>query len=219
MAQSENRYSKEQKIGVILLSVFVLLVVTLGMIQMRNTLYKPFALNNSIPPLLGLEVNTPDALRYRDTDSDGLTDFDELYIYTTSPYLADTDSDGLTDKQEVKQGKNPNCPEGQACAAPEVSAEALPIKIDATSSLYSGAESYNSVEEYLGDPVQLRQILLTTGVEQSVLDQISDEELVKIAAEIFSTEQWQGATSTDSTSSDSADVAQFINDLMSGQAN
>lgn len=217
MAQSENRYSKEQKIGVILLSVFVLLVVTLGLIQMRNTLYKPFALNNSIPPLLGQEVNTPDALRFRDTDLDGLTDFDELYIYTTSPYLADTDSDGLTDKQEVEQGKNPNCAEGMACAAPETSAEALPVQTLATSSDYSGENAYNSVEEFLGDPEQLRQILLTTGVEQSVLDQISDEELVKIAAEIFSTEQWQGATST--TDEENAAVAQFINDLMSGKTN
>lgn len=51
----------------------------------------------------------------KDTDADGLVDYDELYVYKTSPYLADSDSDGFSDYEEVYSGNNPNCPSGQDC--------------------------------------------------------------------------------------------------------
>lgn len=50
-----------------------------------------------------------------DTDSDGLTDREEINIYHTSPYLKDTDSDGIDDKEEIERGSDPNCPEGKDC--------------------------------------------------------------------------------------------------------
>ncbi|NLB69118.1 MAG: OmpA family protein [Lentisphaerae bacterium] len=37
-----------------------------------------------------------------DSDGDGLTDYEELYIYGTDPNNPDTDGDGLTDYEEVK---------------------------------------------------------------------------------------------------------------------
>ena len=37
-----------------------------------------------------------------DTDSDNLTDYDEIKIYNTSPLLEDTDGDGLSDYEEVE---------------------------------------------------------------------------------------------------------------------
>jgi hypothetical protein len=44
-----------------------------------------------------------------DTDSDGLTDYDEIYVYCTSPIVADTDNDGLDDRLEITQLRtNPN---------------------------------------------------------------------------------------------------------------
>ena len=56
-----------------------------------------------------------EALKKKDTDGDGLSDYDELFVYHTSPYLKDTDSDGIPDGQEVKNGTDPNCPEGKNC--------------------------------------------------------------------------------------------------------
>lgn len=41
-------------------------------------------------------------LKYLDSDRDGLTDYEEIYIYGTDPYNPDTDGDGLTDRDEVK---------------------------------------------------------------------------------------------------------------------
>lgn len=45
--------------------------------------------------------------KFKDTDGDGLTDYEEKYIYGTDPRNPDTDGDGLKDGDEVKRGRNP----------------------------------------------------------------------------------------------------------------
>ncbi len=45
-----------------------------------------------------------------DSDSDGLTDYQEVHIYHTDPQKADTDGDGFTDGAEVKNGYSPLVP-------------------------------------------------------------------------------------------------------------
>ena len=45
-----------------------------------------------------------------DTDSDGLSDYEEVKVYNSNPLLLDTDGDGYSDLQEVKNGYNPNGP-------------------------------------------------------------------------------------------------------------
>jgi hypothetical protein len=42
-----------------------------------------------------------------DSDSDGLTDYDEINIYHTDPNNSDTDSDGYNDGDEIKNGYSP----------------------------------------------------------------------------------------------------------------
>src|SRR3990167_3984046 len=66
-----------------------------------------------------------EASKTKDTDTDGLVDYDELYVYKTSPYIVDSDSDGFDDKQEVYSGNNPNCPTGKDCGLVTGSAEAV----------------------------------------------------------------------------------------------
>lgn len=43
-----------------------------------------------------------------DTDGDGLTDWQEIFIYKTNPLKADTDGDGKADGYEARRGLNPN---------------------------------------------------------------------------------------------------------------
>ena len=54
-----------------------------------------------------------------DSDSDGLSDSEEIYTYHTNPLATDTDSDGISDKEEVSLGSNPTDPRP---TAPEITA-------------------------------------------------------------------------------------------------
>jgi hypothetical protein len=42
-----------------------------------------------------------------DSDGDGLTDKDELFLYRTDPLKADSDGDGYADAYEIDRGYNP----------------------------------------------------------------------------------------------------------------
>lgn len=44
----------------------------------------------------------------KDSDNDGITDFDEISLYNTNPFSADSDNDGFTDEAEILGGYNPN---------------------------------------------------------------------------------------------------------------
>ena len=45
---------------------------------------------------------------HADTDGDGLSDWTELYVNYTNPFLADTDNDGVNDYNETLSGSDPN---------------------------------------------------------------------------------------------------------------
>lgn len=47
----------------------------------------------------------------KDTDNDGLTDYEEIFIYNTNPVIPDTDEDGLEDGDEPHIGLDPINPE------------------------------------------------------------------------------------------------------------
>ena len=187
--QGREGLSKEQKIGVILLSIFAVFAIGLGILQIRNTMYAPFALSNKIPPLVKNDINSSEALMYRDTDKDGLNDFDELYVYTTSPYLADTDSDGIADKEEVDKGLNPLCPEGQNCVEVGVSEDTLPNTTpypSASSTLGPAPATAQDLEQILTNPIATRKMLLDAGFDKKILDATSDTDLMRMVEEILS---------------------------------
>ncbi len=183
--------SKEQKIGFILLLFFAFFTIGLGILQIRNTMLAPFALNNKITVAIKDQVNTLEALRYRDTDHDELNDFDELYIYGTSPYLYDTFSYGLSDKEVIAKGL-PLCPKGQECVAPTVSGEGQPTAIvgnPALADLKAEAEKLTpppDVLQSLRDPKSARQLLVDSGADKRLLDQLSDADLAIMLNQILS---------------------------------
>ncbi len=117
------RLTKEQKIGVAVLSCFTLLVIIFWFRELNKNITYPFyggmsktsfenkvAADNANQAPLATSDN-------KDTDGDGLTDVQELTVYLTSPFLVDTDGDGISDQQEIKNSTNPNCPEGKQCSA------------------------------------------------------------------------------------------------------
>jgi len=119
---SHAKLTKRQNI--ILSSIGLLVVIAIGLAvwQMGRTLKLPLpttgkekAVVAQKPDNLDLAQKSPDELKKLDTDGDKINDFEELYVYDTSPYLADSDSDGIDDFDEIVSHTDPTCPEGQSC--------------------------------------------------------------------------------------------------------
>lgn len=188
--QSYSGLSKEQKIGFVLLLVFGILAIGLGVLQIRNTMYSKFALNNKVPYTIKDEVNTTDALRFRDTDKDGLNDFDEMYVYGTSRYLADTDSDGTNDNEEVTRGTDPNCAAGKNCAGDITlttiaATSTTPVQLEGLGMEAPLETASEDLTILLNDPVKVRELLKGAGVSDDVLKKVSDADLMKMVIEIM----------------------------------
>lgn len=118
-----------------------------------------------------------DALQQEDTDADTLSDFDELYIYNTSPYLADTDSDGTDDRAEIAAGTSPTCAAGLAeCAT-------TPAQ-DASTVTAGNIAEFEIPEGFVpsDDPVELRKQLTDLGIPKNLLDQLNDITLRELVA-------------------------------------
>ena len=196
---------KPQKTAVIFLFIVAILVVVFWIIQMRSHINSPFNYGSGTASST-TEDEYIKALSKNDIDNDGLSDYDEMYTYSTSPYLEDTDSDGLTDKQEVSQGTDPNCAQGKNCSSSEsVSATGSSTSdyIYSATNVGSGATS-STEEENLQkvlsgeiDAATLRQLLISGGASQTDLDQISDEALMQSYQETLASQAASSsATST-----------------------
>ncbi len=184
----------EQKFGFVFLFIFATLFLIISFFQLRNNLYRPYALTNAVPDILIKEkFNDPtEALHFRDTDKDGLNDFDEIYIYGTSAYLEDTDSDGIGDRDEIIQGKNPLCAEGGACEKQEeeiISWKGLENLIQENVL----ENTFFDPQEYLKDPKALKNLLISSGVDSKLLEGITDEEMILVGQEIFNSEEFMAA--------------------------
>ncbi len=106
-------------------------------------------------------------LQQKDTDLDGLSDYDELYLYQTSPYLPDSDSDGFTDFDEIQNNYDPNCPTGQDCSLllPGDQITELPgLEADLT-------------------PAEIRLLLIQSGFSEDDVNALDDETLSQLYAE------------------------------------
>ncbi len=112
----------EQRTAVVVLLLCTVSAAGLSISQLGQQLHAPFFISKNKADLTqkffadqAQQDNKVELLKQKDTDHDGLSDYDELYVYHTSPYLADSDSDGIPDAIEVAQGTDPNCPQGKTC--------------------------------------------------------------------------------------------------------
>jgi hypothetical protein len=192
--------NKSQKIMAASLAFFAMAILVLWSVQFKKTISG--SLNGSgaaTADQLSQEAMPEDntaVLKVKDTDKDGLNDYDELNIYKTSPYLEDSDSDGIGDKKEMDAGADPNCPEGRSCngnlqnAAASGAGESAPsdsLKSMLDSLDTSGAAPAPIITDTAGtnpiltddiDAAALRQLLIQQGIDKAVLDKISDADLM-----------------------------------------
>jgi hypothetical protein len=197
LKQKGHELTKEQKVAFVLLVFLGLGGVVLGTLSFGANIRRPFDIQlarmATEEPYLTLterEEKEKEEQKTRDTDQDGLVDYDELYVYKTSPYIADTDSDGFDDKTEVFSNNNPNCPQGKDCAAisgdtagTSTAAQDLvgtlsdsPFARDLTQYDFQSEEDVQAfVKSITVD--EIRKALAGAGVPQDKLDEITDEQL------------------------------------------
>jgi len=181
------------------LSTMSVAIVVMWFLQFKQNITAPlyrqmgFTNNKEIEPAFQGKTaeqlaQQDEALKSADTDKDGLNDYDELNLYNTSPFLEDSDSDGVLDKLEIERGQDPNCPIGKDCSgsilvnpvATPTGSDAISIDTAIGSSIggdSSGSSSPTTVA-MPSDAASLRQILLESGMDKTMLDQFSDQELL-----------------------------------------
>lgn len=191
-----------QKTALGFLIFFSVVIVMLWSWQLRNRILEPFTASTNLATSSQEEL-LDNLLRTLDSDKDGLSDYDELNIHKTSPYLEDSDSDGLSDQQEIVDGTDPNCPQGQDCRSTTIinnnvastSELFLPVITESNYSTTTKVDvtgvAPTTLEALLqgkADAAILRQFYLDGGMSQVDLDKFSDEELMKMYRGVLETQ-------------------------------
>ena len=192
--------SKSRKATIFSLLFLMVAIVVLGLWQLKARVSNPF----KAPQDDSYQLARSDQLNEEvDTDSDGLSDYDETFLYGTSPYLEDTDSDGISDYEEINNNTDPKCSEGSDCffeddffAEPESVIDNSLEDLSAGLGEISLPENINSadLEQALSGQINvedLRALLLESGAEAEVLSQISDEELIASYQEVLNNQNEQ----------------------------
>lgn len=174
----ENLKTHKPKVIMGFLIIIGLITIILGFWQLNNYLKSPFIVNyqTSGAELRAklAQIKSTTISKFTDTDHDGLTDYDEINKYKTSPYLEDSDSDGIKDGDEITQGKDPNCPEGQKCI----------IEVNTN-------VNYDIMFEDIAEPTEqellaqtVRQALIANGFTEEELAQFDDATLIQMYNEV-----------------------------------
>jgi len=197
------RNGSSRVLGIILFALIGASALVLGVMNTENGIATPLkadlgATQQFSNAVNGDNVNADDiaALKNKDTDGDGLSDYDELYIYHTSPYIKDSDSDGIPDGTEVKNGTDPNCPQGQDCGTPAPAnnpssfsdADQTSLNVNDilngssgdTSPLTPDLNTGTIPTATINDAAQIRQMLKDQGLTDDVLNSIDDKTLVQM---------------------------------------
>ena len=198
MEEMKNNLDKNQKKALIGLAVFSVLIIIFWGFNLNNHIKEPFvfkgtkiAVDSSVP------TTDIEKLKTQDTDGDGLSDYDELNVYGTSPYLADTDSDGIPDGVEVKNGTDPNCPEGKNCTAVAVETKSSATSTSAELLDTAGTTNNASSSDMIGvDATTLRQMLIDSGTSKADLDKLSDDQILQSYLEAVQSASTTSATTT-----------------------
>jgi hypothetical protein len=186
MAETKNNLDNKQKLALVGLTIFGIFLVILWVVKLNSEIKAPLAYNsaakNSASTTTAADQASEDKLKSQDTDNDGLSDWEEINVYRTSPYLPDSDSDGIPDGTEVKNGTDPNCPQGQTCNVPATTAQTSTASGNSSSAGGNIASSSDVNSQLLSgqiDTASLRQLLINSGVSKTDLDQISDADLLQ----------------------------------------
>ena len=197
--QNRRTLTSEQRVVFVLLIFIGILGTIFGFGAIPAHLRRPF--DEQLASYKGPEFLTESEQESReaerqktsDTDKDGLKDYDELYVFKTSPYLTDSDSDGFDDKTEVYSGNDPNCPTGKNCGTTLVESSegtgstsadvpallANILSVDPTRFENTSFQSLEDVQGFFSSlsAAEVRSLLISQGIPAQTVEQLSDEQL------------------------------------------
>lgn len=124
MSIDNANHNKEKTIISALLFVGMTTLI-LGFMSINKSIYAPFnqERNFHIKTPDELEQERVQKLKEADSDKDTINDYDELYVFRTSPFLEDSDSDGIIDSKEIAMGSDPTCAQGKTCRQTRTTSE------------------------------------------------------------------------------------------------
>ena len=199
--------TQQQKVSVIALGVFAIAAITLGLLHVNQGLMGAVAWNpkeKTIEQTQKKKEDTAQDLQSKDTDGDGLDDFEELQVFSTSPYLADTDGDNIDDAKEVQSGKDPNCPEGKTCGVGEAAiagAESSVSGFGLSGGELKPPEVPKELQQLLSgegmDATTLSALLGQNGIKEELLKDVSDADLTRLYGDALKEFQKGGAGGLD----------------------
>ncbi len=184
--------TKEERIALWFVVVFGFGTLIFGGLSWASAMRKPYLITYTGPRYM-TTAEQEDAevsrLRLEDSDDDGVSDYDELHIFSSSPYIADTDSDGILDGVEISAGDDPLCARGGACEKAQETV--VPVTIPVDEAPEAPVQQVPTAEDALGSlqglsTAEIRKILQESGMESSVLDQLSDEQVATLYQEALS---------------------------------
>jgi len=160
-------------------AILSLIIIYFGADYLYGNLTNPLAYE--VPEWLREQINPVDEtqiiaeLKDKDTDQDGLNDYQEIYQYHTSIFLEDTDSDGYSDFEEATSGNDPLCPTGENCNL---------LRLITPNTKLADVVQEISVNEDLTVEgavlAEFRKFLLENGLSQEELDSLTDNDLLVI---------------------------------------
>lgn len=188
-------FSREQKVGYAVVVGCGALAVVLGLLYVGRHLNAPFAISYTGSHILNADEQEARQIaeqKRSDTDGDTISDYDELYVYESSPYLTDTDSDGLSDDVEITSDSDPTCAVGDSCTD-EADDLNLDISINpeyeaqAQADAAQVAAAMEAMKETLANipPSEIRAMLIQSGADPSEVDAMTDEEVSALYQEIL----------------------------------
>lgn len=187
--------SQNKKLFLFILATLAICGACFGVYQVYDYIYGSLKFKGESKSLSQLKEESQTfsmayfmSLQKQDTDKDGLSDYDEMYNYQTSPFLEDSDSDGLSDKIELETGRDPLCHKDKDCGEAVTSPSPLtgleqqipdlnqPLPENTLSQ-----EEQDLLRQVSADlsAEELRSLLEQGGFTQEQLDAFSDEELLK----------------------------------------
>lgn len=175
------KYFSQDSVAIKVFFVVGIFAIILGLWQMIFKIKTTFVLSpTQLKDTAGMIANLN---RLKDTDGDGLSDYDELNTYNTSPYLVDTNSNGISDYDEIVLGKGNST---------------------STISNVTNSSSINSnLQEQINSDIlnmtldQFKQELINDGYDKAVVDSLTQADFDQIKKQILNkTSNTQTETST-----------------------